>query len=69
MKNDAEIKPLRRLQLRENSRAYRAKQAEKGLYQTMFWMTLTQAAAVRRWLTGGGDVAVFSKDCAQDEQA
>ncbi|OCX69618.1 hypothetical protein A6M27_19885 [Acidithiobacillus thiooxidans] len=55
----------RRSQMREGARTYRARQAEKGLFQSVFWMTLAQAAAARRWLGSGGDVSVFSRSSNQ----
>ena len=49
----------RRSQQREAARIYRAKQESLGLYQSIFWMTMTQATAVREWLRRGGDVSVL----------
>ena len=49
----------RRAQQRAAARIYRAKQEAAGRYQTIFWMTMRQAVAVREWLRRGGDVSVF----------
>lgn len=49
----------RRAQQRAAARIYRAKQEAAGRYQTIFWMTMSQAAAVREWLRRGGDVTVL----------
>ncbi len=49
----------RRAQQREAGRIFRAKQQQKGLYQTTAWMTMSQAVAVREWLRRGGDVSVL----------
>lgn len=57
----------RRAQMRDAARIFRKNQAEKGLYQATFWMTHTQASAVREWLYKGGDVSVFSRS-SQDRQ-
>jgi hypothetical protein len=51
----------RRAQIREAARIFRDRQREKGLYQYVFWLTMTQAAAVREWIRKGGDVSVFVK--------
>ena len=51
----------RRAQIREAARLFRDRQAAKGLYQTVFWLTLAQAGAVREWIRSGGDVSVFRK--------
>ena len=40
----------RRAQQRKAARIYRAKQEAVGRYQTIFWMTTSQATAVREWL-------------------
>ena len=53
---------IRRAQMRAAARVFRAKQEEKGLFQSVFWMTVTQAAAVREWLYRGGDVSVFREE-------
>lgn len=53
---------IRRAQMRAAARVFRAKQEERGLFQNMFWMTRTQAAAVREWLYQGGDVSVFREE-------
>lgn len=53
---------IRRAQMRAAARVFRAKQEAKGLFQTLFWMTRTQAAAVREWLYQGGDVSVFREE-------
>ncbi|MBW9247873.1 MAG: hypothetical protein GJU72_02030 [Acidithiobacillus ferriphilus] len=49
----------RRAQQRAAARIYRAKQEADGRYQTIFWMTMRQAVAVREWLRRGGDVSVL----------
>ena len=51
----------RRAQQRAAARVYRAKQEAVGRYQTIFWMTTSQATAVREWLRRGGDVTVLRK--------
>jgi len=51
----------RRAQIREAARLFRDRQREKGLYQAVFWMTMTQAAAVREWIRNGADLSVFRK--------
>jgi antirestriction protein ArdC len=51
----------RRAQIREAARIFRDRQREKGLYQCVFWLTLTQAAAVREWIRKGADLSVFRK--------
>ena len=53
---------IRRAQMRAAARVFRAKQESKGLFQSVFWMTVMQAAAVREWLYQGGDVSVFRKN-------
>ena len=53
---------LRRAQMRAAARVFRAKQEEKGLFQSVFWMTVTQAHEVREWLYKGGDVSVFREE-------
>ena len=50
---------IRRAQMRAAARVFRAKQEQKGLFQSVFWMTVTQAREVREWLHKGGDVGVF----------
>lgn len=45
--------------------AYRQRQLEAGKYQSSFWVTIDQAAAIRAWLESGGDVSIFTR--AQDK--
>jgi hypothetical protein len=51
----------RRAQIREAARLFRDRQAAKGLYQCVFWLTMTQAAAVREWIRSGADLSIFRK--------
>lgn len=44
----------RRLQNRQNARAFRQKQAEKGLRQYVFWLTDDQVKQIRKWLKNDG---------------
>ena len=57
----------RRSQQREAARIYRAKQEAQGLYQSIFWMTMSQAVAVREWLRRGGDVSVLRSNEGKGE--
>ena len=49
----------RRAQQRAAARVYRAKQEAVGRYQTIFWLTMSQAVGVREWLRRGGDISVL----------
>ncbi|MEB8487269.1 hypothetical protein OW716_09340, partial [Acidithiobacillus ferriphilus] len=40
--------------------SYRQRQLEAGKYQSSFWVTLDQAAAIRTWLAAGGDTSIFT---------
>ena len=40
--------------------SYRQRQLEVGKYQSSFWVTLDQAAAIRTWLAAGGDISIFT---------
>jgi hypothetical protein len=51
----------RRAQIRQGARVFKAKQEALGLYQSQFWMTLSQSGAVREWLRRGGDVTILRK--------
>ena len=57
----------RRAQQRAAARVYRAKQEAVGRYQTIFWMTMSQAVAVREWLRRGGDVSVLRNGVGKGE--
>lgn len=57
----------RRAQQREAARIYRAKQEAAGRYQTIFWMTMSQAVGVREWLRRGGDVSVLRSNEGKGE--
>ena len=57
----------RRAQQRAAARIYRAKQEAQGRYQTIFWMTLSQAVAVREWLRRGGDVSILRNGVGKGE--
>lgn len=53
---------IRRAQMRAAARVFRGKQEERGLFQSVFWMTPIQAREVREWLYHGGDVSVFREN-------
>ena len=40
--------------------AYRQRQLAQGKYQSSFWVTVDQAAAIRAWLESGGDISIFT---------
>ncbi|WP_163055380.1 hypothetical protein [Acidithiobacillus ferrooxidans] len=42
-------------------RTYRQRQLAEGKYQSSFWVTLEQAAAIRTWLASGGDTSIFTR--------
>lgn len=42
-------------------RTYRQRQIEAGKYQSSFWVTIDQAAAIRAWLASGGDTSIFHR--------
>ena len=41
-------------------RTYRQRQLALGRYQSSFWVTIDQAAAIRNWLASGGDISIFT---------
>ena len=41
--------------------SYRQRQLAQGKYQSSFWVTLDQAAAIRDWLADGGDTSIFTR--------
>ena len=45
---------------------YRQRQLAAGKYQSSFWVTLDQAAAIRSWLESGGDVSIFTTRARDD---
>ncbi len=57
---------IKRLRNRVLCATYRQRQLAAGKYQTSFWMTPRQSAAVRRWLENGGDISVFRADRGRD---
>ena len=42
-------------------RTYRQRQLAEGKYQSSFWVTIDQAAAIRAWLASGGDTPIFHR--------
>lgn len=41
--------------------SYRQRQLAQGKYQSSFWVTIDQAAAIRAWLASGGDTSIFTR--------
>ena len=41
--------------------SYRQRQLAQGKYQSSFWVTIDQAAAIRAWLASGGDTSIFHR--------
>ena len=41
--------------------SYRQRQLAQGKYQSSFWVTIDQAAAIRNWLASGGDTSIFTR--------
>ena len=41
--------------------SYRQRQLAQGKYQSSFWVTIDQAAAIRAWLESGGDTSIFHR--------